>query len=116
MIRGVAFLRAVAPLPVVAPETVGKAHAVVLQKVGGAPPAGVAECRFRHHGVAFQKGGTGIQGRHCSCPELAGQDVEDAESFTCLAELHLCDMPSFMDGELGDPGSRFRVDGFGCCV
>ena len=112
IIGGITLLRAVAPLPEVPVEAVGKRYMIVFEEVGRAPAPAGSQGGFGNHRIPFEQRRTGVDGRcrtHCKIPD---QIFQGPEHPTCPGELHLCHVPAFVHRQLRDPGGGFGVVGF----
>ena len=115
MVRRIVPVRAVSPSVPVPPVAVVERHHVIVQKIRRAAPAGVGQCRFGGHRVAFEKPGVRPQCRIC-----AGRHVSDNECQwfkpALVPELHLRQVAAFVYGQCLRPWNRLGVVGVGQCV
>ena len=110
LVRGEEPVGAEAPAPVVAEVALVEARPDVFQEIRRAPASAAGKGRLGRHRVALEEGGTAVDRRHRARGEFSEQEVEGAEAGVA-PELHLGDVPAFVDGEFLVGVQRGRVVG-----
>ena len=108
VIRRLPFEGAVAPLVPVPPVAGVEGDLVIIEEIRGAHPPGSGQRRLRDNGISFKHRHIHIQPHQQAVPHLPRDVLPETQRFP-VAELHLGDMPRFMDRQLQRPRRRVGV-------